>query len=153
MTDPTAPSRRARGGADARRAARTANTSQAGFIRRKVKPLVSRSAEDQIGLIMANAERILEEIGIDFRDDAEALQMWKDAGADVKGERVRFPGLGVRPAQDRAGDLHPACTHHRPNAVQIDADATLLRRSMARPFVSERKAGGAMPPSRTSAIS
>ena len=37
-----------------------------------------------------NADTILEEIGIDFRDDPEALQIWKAAGADVKGERVHF---------------------------------------------------------------
>ena len=29
--------------------------------------------------------------GIEFRDDPEALALWKAAGADVQGERVRFP--------------------------------------------------------------
>ena len=54
--------------------------------------------------------RVLEEIGIDFRDDAEALQLWKEAGADVKGERVHFPqGPAALAAEDRAADLHPAC--------------------------------------------
>ena len=42
-------------------------------------------------LIEDNADTILEEIGIDFLDDAEALEMWKAAGADVQGTRVRFP--------------------------------------------------------------
>src|SRR5437879_13341619 len=42
-------------------------------------------------LLENNADTILEEIGIDFRDDAESLKLWKDAGADVQGERVRFP--------------------------------------------------------------
>jgi methanogenic corrinoid protein MtbC1 len=30
-------------------------------------------------------------VGIDFRDDAEALEIWREAGADVQGERVQFP--------------------------------------------------------------
>ena len=34
---------------------------------------------------------ILEEIGIDFRGDPEALNILKEAGCDIKGERVRFP--------------------------------------------------------------
>ena len=34
---------------------------------------------------------MLEEIGIEFRDDAEALDLWRQAGADVDGERVRMP--------------------------------------------------------------
>ena len=42
-----------------------------------------------------NADTILEEIGIDFRDDAEALQIWKAAGADVQGERVHFAARHV----------------------------------------------------------
>ncbi|MGH6720138.1 MAG: trimethylamine methyltransferase family protein [Alphaproteobacteria bacterium] len=36
------------------------------------------------------AMTVLEEIGIDFRDD-EALALWRAAGADVKGQRVRIP--------------------------------------------------------------
>ena len=35
--------------------------------------------------------RILDEIGVDFRGDAEALSLWRDAGAEVEGERVRIP--------------------------------------------------------------
>ena len=35
--------------------------------------------------------RILEEIGVDFRDDPEALALWREAGAEVEGERVRIP--------------------------------------------------------------
>ncbi len=38
-----------------------------------------------------NADTVLEEIGIEFRDDAEALALWKEAGADVRGQRVHFP--------------------------------------------------------------
>ena len=35
--------------------------------------------------------RILEEIGVDFRGDPEALALWRGAGAEVAGERVRIP--------------------------------------------------------------
>ena len=35
--------------------------------------------------------RILEEVGVDFRGDAEALALWREAGAEVAGERVRIP--------------------------------------------------------------
>ena len=35
--------------------------------------------------------RILEEIGVDFREDPEALALWRDAGAEIAGERVRIP--------------------------------------------------------------
>ena len=35
--------------------------------------------------------RILEGIGVDFRGDPEALALWREAGAEVAGERVRIP--------------------------------------------------------------
>ena len=35
--------------------------------------------------------RILEEVGVDFRGDSEALALWRAAGAEVEGERVRIP--------------------------------------------------------------
>ncbi len=47
--------------------------------------------DEGLALIEANADRILEEIGIEFREDEEALALWKAAGADVRGERVHFP--------------------------------------------------------------
>ncbi|MGE0213045.1 MAG: trimethylamine methyltransferase family protein [Parvibaculaceae bacterium] len=88
--------RRGGGGAEARRAQRgSPQIQQFGYIRRAV-PLYEVLTEEGLSLIEANAERVLQEIGIDFRDDAEALSMWKDAGADVKGDRVRFPKGLVR---------------------------------------------------------
>ena len=83
--------RRARGGAEARRAARRGGgLEHLRYITRAI-PVFEALNEDGLALIEDNAETILEEIGIEFRDDAEALAMWKDAGAEVEGERVRFP--------------------------------------------------------------
>ncbi|HEU02127.1 MAG TPA: trimethylamine methyltransferase, partial [Aurantimonas coralicida] len=80
------------GGASARRAARTQTGSgpKLAYIRRSL-PEYEVLDEEGLALIEANADTVLEEIGIEFRDDAEALAMWKEAGADVSGERVRFP--------------------------------------------------------------
>ena len=92
-TPPTG--RRARGGADARRAARTSTTvKQAGFIRRKIKPYEPFS-DDQLELIENNAETVLQETGIDFYEDEEAVHMWKDAGADVKANRRPTPSASA----------------------------------------------------------
>ena len=43
-----------------------------------------------VALIHETAMTILEEIGVDFVDD-EALDLWKNAGADINGKRVRIP--------------------------------------------------------------
>jgi trimethylamine--corrinoid protein Co-methyltransferase len=47
--------------------------------------------DDGLSLIEKNAEIILEEVGIEFHDDEEALQICRDAGADVQGQLVKFP--------------------------------------------------------------
>src|SRR5690606_37958710 len=83
--------RRARGGAEARRAARAKpKIQQLPYITRKI-PLTEVLDEEGLALIERNADTILEEVGIEFRDDEEVLRLWKDAGADVKGTRVHFP--------------------------------------------------------------
>jgi trimethylamine--corrinoid protein Co-methyltransferase len=96
---PQAPDRRSRrggGGADARRAARSGgHQTQLTYIKRNI-PIYEVLSEEGLELIERNCETVLEEIGIDFRDDAEALGLWKNAGADVKGDRVRFPKGLVR---------------------------------------------------------
>ena len=43
-------------------------------------------------LLEENADRILQEVGIEFHGAPDALELFADAGASVDGERVRFPG-------------------------------------------------------------
>lgn len=47
--------------------------------------------EDALARIEDAADELLQEVGMEFRGDSEVLKIWKDAGADVKGETVRFP--------------------------------------------------------------
>ncbi|RUW04716.1 trimethylamine methyltransferase family protein, partial [Mesorhizobium sp. M1A.F.Ca.IN.020.03.1.1] len=80
--------RGASGGAAARRAARAGGGpgTQLTYIKRKIN-VYEVLDEEGLALIEKNTDTVLEEIGIIFRDDAEALALWKEAGADVKGER------------------------------------------------------------------
>src|SRR5262245_26842088 len=93
MEDQQAPAGRGRrpSAREAKRAARTARTAVfAPYITRKI-PFYEVLSEEGLATIESNADTILEEIGIDFREDPEALAIWKAAGADVQGERVRMP--------------------------------------------------------------
>ena len=66
--------------------------------------------EEGLSLIEHNADTILQEVGLDFRGDPVALGLLRDAGADVDGERVRFPtGMCRSIVQATAPDpVHPA---------------------------------------------
>ena len=82
------------GGRAARRAARSkTRVESVPYIERKI-PVYSVAPDETLELIERNADLLLAEIGIDFRDDPEALDLWRQAGATVSGERVRFePGM------------------------------------------------------------
>lgn len=92
MSDTEAPvrGRRSRRGRAGRKAEAQSAAPSAPYITRKI-PYYEVLDDDGLSLIEQNAETILEEIGIEFRDDEEALQIWRDAGADVQGQLVKFP--------------------------------------------------------------
>ena len=48
-------------------------------------------SEEGLSAIEYNADTILEEIGMNFSDYPSALDLLKNAGAEIDGERVRFP--------------------------------------------------------------
>jgi trimethylamine---corrinoid protein Co-methyltransferase len=79
------------GGGAARRAERSAVSFEtARYIERNI-PNFEVLTEEALEIIEQNADTILEEVGVNFLDNPAALQRWRDAGADVDGERVRIP--------------------------------------------------------------
>ncbi len=87
------PSRRrsATGGGAARRAERTAVVIEtAKYIERNI-PNFEILDETALKIIETNAEKILEEIGVNFPDNPTAMKLWQDAGATIDGDRVRIP--------------------------------------------------------------
>ncbi|HEV7604234.1 MAG TPA: trimethylamine methyltransferase family protein, partial [Candidatus Limnocylindrales bacterium] len=85
------PQRRRSGGRAARQALRlAAHAEHVPFLTRKLAPF-EVLGEEGLALIEHNADSILEEVGIEFRGDPDALRLLGDAGADIDGVRVRFP--------------------------------------------------------------
>jgi trimethylamine--corrinoid protein Co-methyltransferase len=128
--------RRTRGGAEARRAQRTRlNVTQLPYIHRKI-PLTEILNEEGLQLIERNADIILEKIGLEFRDDEEALRLWKEAGADVKGTRVRFPrGLPRSVIQKSAPKTFTQYARNPERTVEIGGDATVFAPVYGPPFI------------------
>ncbi|TXH33439.1 MAG: trimethylamine methyltransferase, partial [Rhodospirillaceae bacterium] len=81
------PTRRA--GRDARRATRTAPNFDMLPTLRNGLPVVEPMTSNQIERIHEASMAILEDVGVIFRDPI-ALDDWKKAGADVRGERVHL---------------------------------------------------------------
>ncbi len=133
--------RRRGGGADARRARRQGGgATQLTYITRKLEPF---GVLDEAGLtlIESNADTILEEIGIEFREDAEALAMWKEAGADIRGERVHFPKGLCRSLLKTAPEVFTQFARNPDRSVQIGGRATVFAPVYGPPFVRDRDGG------------
>ncbi|HMF69684.1 MAG TPA: trimethylamine methyltransferase family protein, partial [Phyllobacterium sp.] len=133
--------RRGRGagaGAAARRAARSGGGpgKSLTYIKRKIRTYEVLD-EEGLALIEANADTVLEEIGIEFRDDAEALALWKEAGADVKGERVHFPKGLPRSLLKTAPSIYTQYARNPERSVQIGGDATVFAPVYGPPFVRD----------------
>ena len=129
---------RASGGAAARRAARSGGGpgTQLTYITRKI-PLYEVLNEEGLALIEANADTVLEEIGIEFRDDAEALELFRNAGADVKGERVHFPKGLPRSLLKTAPSQYIQHARNPERSVQIGGNATVFAPVYGPPFVRD----------------
>ncbi|RUY80377.1 trimethylamine methyltransferase family protein, partial [Mesorhizobium sp. M7A.F.Ca.CA.003.01.2.1] len=130
--------RGASGGAAARRAARSGGGpgTQLTYIKRKIN-VYEVLDEEGLALIEKNTDTVLEEIGIIFRDDAEALQLWKEAGADVKGERVHFPKGLCRSLLKTAPSVYTQHARNSERSVQIGGNATVFAPVYGPPFVRD----------------
>jgi trimethylamine---corrinoid protein Co-methyltransferase len=145
MSTQTGPQRgprgRRRGGGEARRSARQhAVVEKVPFLERTMTPFEVLS-EEGLELIEHNADIILEEVGIDFRDP-DALATLKAGGADVDGERVRFPrGMARSLVQATAPREFVQHARNPANDVRIGGTATVFAPAYGSPFVRDLDGG------------
>ena len=105
------------------------------YIRRKL-PVVELLSSEAVEIIEANAETILEEIGIEFRRDPESLRLWRGAGADVQRRaRAHTARTGPSPAQVRAARVHRCMPAIPTRNVRFGGDATVFSPVGGPPFV------------------
>jgi trimethylamine--corrinoid protein Co-methyltransferase len=85
---------------------------------------------------------VLETIGIDFRDDPLALNLLKQAGASVDGERVRFPKGMCREIISSSAPAEFTQHARNPNrSVRIGGNHTVLVPAYGSPFVHDLDKG------------
>src|SRR5476649_573747 len=121
---------------DAKRAARTARAAASvPYITRKI-PRFEVLGEEGLVTLERNADTILEEIGIEFREDPEALALWKQAGAAIDGERVRIPrGLARSLIQRHAPREFVQYARNPARNVAIGGKNTVFAPAYGSPFV------------------
>ncbi len=134
--------RRARGGGGAaRRAERSAvSVETARFIERNI-PNLEILNDEALEIVEHNAETVLEEIGVAFTENPEALKRWKDVGADVQGDRVHIPrGLARKLCATAPARFTQAARNPERN-VEIGGRSLVLAPVYGPPFVRDAVGG------------
>jgi trimethylamine--corrinoid protein Co-methyltransferase len=97
--------------------------------------------EEGLARIEATAERINAEIGIEFRDDPAALDLWKKAGANVDGLLVRFePGM-LREILKSAPATFTQHARNPARSVEIGGKNIVFSPAYGSPFVMDLDRG------------
>ena len=120
--------------------ARSARSSAPAPIIRKLPP-IDLLDEEQAQRLEDQADWLIQEIGIEFRQDEEALRIWREAGAEVKDTRVRLP-KGM--ARDLCKTAPARFTQHARNparSVEIGGDSVVFAPVYGPPFVRDLKGG------------
>jgi trimethylamine--corrinoid protein Co-methyltransferase len=114
-----------------------AHVEAAPFLTRTLKPFEVLD-EEGLSLLEENADTILQEVGIEFRGDPDALRLLREAGADVTGELVRFPrGMCRRVVQASAPRIFTQHARNPARAVKIGDPYTVLAPNYGSPFVRD----------------
>ena len=141
MTD-AAVRRRGRGGGGAARRAERSSVSfeTAKYIQRNI-PNFEVLNEEALEIIETNAETVLEEIGVNFSNNPGALARWKDAGADVRGERVHIPRGLARKLCETAPSEYTQHARNPDRSIVIGGRNLVLAPVYGPPFVRDVDGG------------
>ena len=130
-----------RRGREARRSERAQRgQTSVPYIKRQL-PLVEVLGPEGLDLIERNAERLLEEVGIECRDYPRALELFKAAGADVKGVRVRFPRGLARSLCNTVPSIYTQYARNPERSVVIGGNNTVFAPNYGSPFVHDLDRG------------
>ncbi len=130
-----------RAGRVALRASQQEHMERLPFLTRALKPFEILNDEG-LSILEENADTILQEVGLEFRGDADALRLFREAGADVQGERVRFPrGMCRQIVQASAPSLFVQEARNASRSVRIGGPHTVFAPSYGTPFVRDLDKG------------
>lgn len=130
------------GGRAGRAAIRAATATPAPkYLQRQIRPY-DLVLDEQLETIEHNADTILEQVGIEFRGYPTALERWQQAGAEVDGDRVRFPrGLCRKIVCDSAPRQYTQHARNPANNVEIGGNNTVFAPNYGSPFVYDEDNG------------
>lgn len=137
---PVSRSRRRTGQAGRARVDRANKPSAPPYLVRKI-PYYEFLNEEGLFQIEQQADWLLQEVGVEFRDDPVALDIWRQAGADVAGVRVRLPKGMARALCDTIPKEFVQHARNPARSVRIGGEHTVFAPAYGSPFVRDLEHG------------
>ena len=106
------------------------------YLVRKIAPFAPYN-EDALAHVEDKADELLRDVGMEFRGDPESLALWRNAGADVKGERVRLDkGMARHIISATAPRSFTQHARNPARSVEMGGNALVFCPAYGMPFVS-----------------
>jgi trimethylamine--corrinoid protein Co-methyltransferase len=109
-------------------------------VKRRI-PFFPFADEEALVKLEDQADWLIQEIGLEFRDDEEALRIWREAGADVKGTRVKAPRGMIRELCSTAPPEFTQLARNSERSVRIGGTNQVFAPIYGAPFVRDLENG------------
>jgi trimethylamine--corrinoid protein Co-methyltransferase len=110
------------------------------YVKRAI-PYYEFLSEEGLVRLEEQADWLIQEVGLEFRDDPRALEIWKQAGADVKGTRVRLDKGMARELCKTAPSEFTQYARNPARNVRIGGTAQVFAPVYGPPFVRDLEGG------------
>lgn len=127
------------------RASRNRETAASGapaspFIRRSL-PFFDVLDEEQIEKLEVQVDWIIQDVGIAFRDDPDALDLWRREGAKIEGDIVKAPADWIRALCAKAPREFTQLARNPDRSVTIGGNNQVFAPIYGAPFVRDLEGG------------
>jgi len=137
-TEPTSAGTRRRSGRGTKR--ERVQRKAPAYIKRQI-PYYEFLNEEGLVKLEEQADWLIQEIGLEFRGDDEALRIWKEGGADVNGTRVRLPRGMARTLCKTAPATFIQHARNPDKSVEIGGASQVFAPVYGPPFVRDIEGG------------
>ena len=110
------------------------------YLTRRI-PAYELLGEEALARLEDHAEWLLTEIGVEIRDDPVALQLFRDAGASVDGELIRFDRGHLRELCRTAPSTYTMHARDPARSVVFGGDHLVFGAAYGSPFVTDIERG------------
>ncbi|NVK30169.1 MAG: trimethylamine methyltransferase family protein [Gammaproteobacteria bacterium] len=108
---------------------------------KRVMPYYDAVDEETLEALEDHVDWLIQEVGLEFRENPAALERWKAAGADVNGTRVRAPRGMIRALCKTAPSEFTQVARNPARSVVIGGDNQVFVPVYGPPFVRDLEKG------------